>query len=256
MRAATVVTRAGLGLGWLAAMVFLICGALFFLTWFTIGNTILGFFWTRTATPISFNLGPGLMAAERAYTLSETSSRYGRRDTLTIGAIADSAPSLILSVDYPDPAHGLRYDRDFVAFTRNWSNVRAVAMAQSGYRYRLTTRWGPVSASGFAANVDGGRKSCLAFLSQFATRSVAFAGYYCAPAERDPSVGDLACLLDRVTFKTLPKNPEIEAFIKERAGSTPTCSFEVTARPAVSRGYPRAYPVRTYRTQEERRRGW
>jgi hypothetical protein len=253
------VARAGIGLGWLAAMFFLITGGMFFLMYYSIGSWFTSHFWTRTSAQISYELGPTRFSTLVGDRLSATSGRFGRRDSINLGSSANAADNLMIMVDYPNPDATDRFDRDVMAATRSLPGRWQFLSTSDGYKYALATRWGRLAGEGFVLKSDALMKNCISFVSRFETRAIIMSGYACAAPGRDVSVAEIACLIDGLRFVRLPSSEVVRAYVGAREAAGPACSAETTARPSVRGSYSsglRGPGVNTYRTREERSRGF
>lgn len=108
-------------------------------------------------------------------------------------------------------------------------DIREFARARYAYpamHYDLETRFGPVRAAHFEAEVDGRTKLCMGFASRFDTGSFTYRGWFCEANGARPSPSALACMLDRIVIKGRLPSAEAQAFVETMVRRPGRCSAD------------------------------
>lgn len=154
---------------------------------------------------------PMLAGMEPRYLTRRHRTGGGRKDIITFGSAANAAtPFVQVSLYRPGTEGALAADAlEAVAAAAAESRIEAALRGPAG---GIVTKFGELSAVEMRLAHAQGPRNCLAAVGRFDAPSLGLVAWYCNPGDELVAVGQLACLLDRLSLVTSGRDEKLIDF--------------------------------------------
>jgi hypothetical protein len=157
---------------------------------------------------------PALQAIEQNYITRRHRNGGGRKDLITFGAANNAGAAYIRVVLYRPGTEGA-IPMDPVEAVASVAAESAINAELTGPNGIVITKFGDLATIEMKLTTDQGPRTCLATAAKFDDPSLGLVAWYCNPGVEIVAVGQVACLLDRLSLVSSGRDEKlIEFFAK------------------------------------------